>query len=383
MENGQFLGAFALYGYKKDPADRHKMIVDEETAKVVKHIYDLYIEGYSIKRISYILTESQIPTPTAYKQRNGYTYKNPHSDSATARLGVWSTTTIRNILTNNTYLGILTQGKAKKLSYKSKKVIKAPESEWIIKEDNHEPIIDTNTFYQVQKMMKSKRTVSCDDKQGNKKYKAHCLAGKVKCMDCGASLIKTGGGSSQDSRYLRCQLANKTRSKLCSSHSIRLNQLKDTVAGEIRKLINEVLNEGNEKYLAARLSEASDTNNTIGLKTRELNNINRIINESKKALSALYMDKVKKIISESEYVTLKEIFNSNINEQHEKSFKLKGEIESLKILQIEKPDAVTLAKKYVSFEELTSEIVMNFIDYIKVGEKDMYGNQDIHIHWNI
>lgn len=383
MKDGQFLGAFAPYGYKKDPNDRHKMVVDEETAKVVKKIFDLYLEGYSIKRISYILTETQIPTPTAYKRSLGFNYSNPNSDSATSRMGVWGTTTVRSILTNNTYIGVLTQGKEKKVSYKSKKVIKAPEEEWVIVEDNHKSIIDKNTFYQVQRMLKSKRTVSGDDGKGNKKHKAHCLASKVKCMDCGSSLIKTGGSSNQESRYLRCQLANKTRNKMCTPHSVRLNQLKNMVANEIHKLIDSVLNVDNEKYLAERLNGISDTNDTIEVKTKELNGINRIIQDNKDALSSLYMDKVKKIISDDEYVTLKETFNNTIDEQQSKYTKLKSEIESLKILSVEKPDALTLAKKYSNFEELTTEIVTQFIDFIEVGEKDMYNNQDIHIHWHI
>lgn len=383
MEDGQFLGAFAPYGYKKDPEDRHKMIIDEETAKVVRQIFDLYIQGYSIKRICYILTELQVPTPTAYKQSLGYAYKNPHESSTTSKFGVWGPTTVRNILTNSTYIGILTQGKEKKLSYKSKKVIKTPESEWVVKEDNHEAIIAKNIFFQVKEMLKAKRTVSNDDKQGNKKHKAHCLAGKVKCLDCGSTLIKTGGSSSSESRYLRCQLANKTRNKMCTPHSVRLNQLKEMVSNEIHKLIDSVISIDNEKYLAERLNGISNTNDAIEVKTKELNGINRTIQDNNNALSSLYMDKVKKIITEDDYITLKGTFKIAIDEQQAKAAKLKKEIDSLKILNIEKPDALTLAKKYSDFDELTTEIVMNFINYIEVGDKDMYGNQDMHIHWNI
>jgi DNA invertase Pin-like site-specific DNA recombinase len=382
MEDGQFLGAFAPYGYKKDPCDRHKMIIDEETAKVVKQIFDLYIEGYSIKRISYILTESQIPTPTAYKQSLGYSYKNPNSDSASSRLGVWGTTTVRSILKNTTYIGVLTQGKEKKLVYKSKKVVKTPESEWVVIDNNHESIIDINTFYQVQKILESKRTVSGDVK-GHEKYKAHSLAGKIKCFDCGSSLIKTGGGNAQESRYLRCQLASKTRNKKCLPHSLRLNQAIDMVTNEINKLINAVLNIENEKYLAERLNGISGTRDTIEAKTKELNKINRVIQENKDALSELYMDKVKKTITEEEYFMHKEKFNNTIHEQQAKCAGLASEIEILKIIHVEKPDAITLAKKYADFEKLTSEIVNDFIDYIEVGEKDMYGYQEVHIHWNI
>jgi site-specific DNA recombinase len=383
MEEGQFIGAFAPYGYKKNPSDRHKMVIDEETAKVVRQIFDLYLDGYSIKRIAYILTESQIPTPTAYKKSLGYNYKNPNADAASSKLGVWGTTTIRNILTNNTYVGILTQGKEKKLSYKSKKIVKTPESEWVIKENNHEAIVDKNTFYQVQKMLKSKRTVSRDDGLGNKKYKAHCLAGKVKCMDCGSTLIKTGGSSSAESRYLRCQLANKTRRKMCTPHAVRLNELKETVAGEIKKLINAVLNKDSEKYLANRFEGIAVAENKIETKTKELSKISKTIQDNKKALSDTYLDKSKNLISEDEYITLRETFNDTIYKEQERYERLKSEIELIKMVDVEKPDAMTLAKRYADFDELTTEIVTQFIDYIEVGEKDMYNNQDIHIHWNI
>jgi hypothetical protein len=381
MEDGQFLGAFAPYGYINDPNDRHKIMIDEEAAKVIKKIYDLYIEGYSIKRICYILTESQDPTPTAYKHSLGYNYKNPNSRSTSSKFGVWGPTTVRSILTNSTYIGVLTQGKVKKLSYKSKKVVKVPESEWIIKENNHEAIIDKGTFRQVQRMLESKRTVSGDTK-GNKKLKAHCLAGKVKCPACGSSLIKTGGGSSQESRYLRCQLANKTRNEMCTPHSVRLNQLKEIVANEIRESINVALNEDNVRFLEEKIN-SSDINNAIEVKTNELYRINRILQDNKDAISSLYMDKVKKIISEAEYVIHKEKFINTINDHQAKLSWLQNEIEKLKTIHIERPDTLSLVEKYVDFEELTSEIVAVFIDYINIGEKDMYGNQDVHIHWNV
>jgi site-specific DNA recombinase len=383
MKDGQFLGAFAPYGYKKDPADRHKIIIDEETAKIVKKIFELYMDGFSIKRICYILTELQIPTPTAYKKSLGYNYSNPNSSSASSILGVWGATTVRSILTNNTYIGILTQGKDKKVSYKSKKVIKAPQDEWIVIDNNHDAIIDRNTFYQVQKMLKAKRTVSGDDRQGNKKHKAHCLAGKVKCLDCGSTLIKTGGSSSEYSRYLRCQLANKTRNQKCSPHSIRFNQIRDLVSDEIHKIIDAVLNKDNEKFLTERLDGSSDMERTIQAKTKELNNISRILQENNSALSTLYLNMVKNIITQEEYITLKETFNCTLTNQHENYLKIKSDIDNLNSVCKEKPDALSLAKKYANFEELTIEIITYFIDYIEVGEKDLYGKQDIHIHWNV
>lgn len=382
MKDGQFLGAFSPYGYIKDPNDRHRIIVDAEAAKTVQKIYSLYIEGYSIKRICYILTEAMIPTPTVYKHSKGYAYKNPNCNSVSYKYGIWSPTTVRNILTNTTYLGILTQGKEKKPSYKSKRIIRAPESEWIVIENNHEAIIDKDTFYHVQKMLRVKRTVSGDAK-GNNKTKAHCLAGKVKCITCGSSLIKTGGGSSQVSRYLRCQLANKTRNKMCTPHAVRLSQLQELVADEIHKIINEVLKEKNEEYFQAHLTRVIDVNSTIEEKTNEQYYINRIIQDNENALASLYMDKVKMIITEEEYIAYRERFRSLIQEHIYKKQELQKEIDILKADRIETSDTLVLIKKYMDFDELTNEITAIFIDYIEIDEKDVYGNQNVHIHWNV
>jgi len=170
---------------------------------------------------------------------------------------------------------------------------------------------------------------------------------------------------------------------MCTPHSVRLNQLKDIVSSEIKQLINTVLNVDNEKYLTERLQGISDTTKVIEVKTKELSGICQIILEKNDVLTELYMDKVKGLVKEDDYVIISDNINKIINEQQAKYTRLKDEIEALKIINVEKPDPLTLAKKYADFEELTTEIVVGFIDYIEVGDKDMYGNQELHIYWNI
>ena len=221
MEDGQFLGSFACYGYKKNPEDRHKIVVDEEAAKVVRKIFDFYLQGYSVKQITNILTNEEILTPTQYKNSLGYKYQNNYASNFSTQYGIWGISTVKRILNNEAYVGTLIQGREKKVSYKSKKVVIAPEDEWVVIKNNHEAIIDLSIFNRVQQLMKSKRTVSSN--LGSDKRKAHCLAGKVKCKDCGSSMIKTGGYSPNRQTYIRCQLANKTRNKECTSHTVSLN----------------------------------------------------------------------------------------------------------------------------------------------------------------
>lgn len=157
MESGQFIGSFACYGYKKDPRDRHKLAIDEEAAKVVRRIFNLYLNGSSISRIGETLTEEKILTPTFYKQSKGLAYRNSRASSDIIETGVWSTSTIKRILENRTYTGCLIQGREKKVSYKSKKMVIAPEKEWVILENNHEPIISKEIYSQVENLRWKKR----------------------------------------------------------------------------------------------------------------------------------------------------------------------------------------------------------------------------------
>lgn len=380
MEDGQFLGAFAPFGYKTAPEDRHRIIIDEAAAEVVKQIFSLYLEGYSIKGICTILTELQLPTPTTYKQSQGYPYKNPNSGSMASSRGVWGASTVRGILSNTTYIGVLTQGKEKRLSYKSKRMVRVPEREWYVKENNHDAIIERSVFEQVQRILASRRTVSGEGKN-TVKWKAHCLAGKVKCPDCGSSLNKTGGGS-EKSRYLRCRLAGQSRNQMCTPHSVRLNQLIDMVAVEIRMALHSVLNEAYEKDLEKAILDTSLAHHAVAEKKKALNRIIRIIRDNQEALAALYLDKVRKVITEEEYNSYKERFGNTLHWQQTEYSKVKSELEEHEARLRLKPDTLALAGELVEFTELSTGLVTDFIDYIEVGE-DKDGRQDVHIYWNI
>ncbi|NLZ80455.1 MAG: recombinase family protein [Clostridiales bacterium] len=159
MESGQFIGSFACFGYKKDPKDRHKLVVDEEAAQVVRRIFNLYLSGYSISEIGEILTGEKILTPTFYKQSKGLAYRNTRASSGVIESGIWSSSTIKRILENRTYTGCLIQGREKKLSYKSKKMVITPKKEWVILDNNHEPIISKDMYLQVENLRKKRRKV--------------------------------------------------------------------------------------------------------------------------------------------------------------------------------------------------------------------------------
>lgn len=234
-EDGKFIGSFAPYGYIKDRNDKNKLLIDKDASKIVRMIFNDYLKGISTEQIAFLLNDKKIPNPTNYKQIQGFNYKNPFE---TDSHGLWSKTSIRRILRNEVYIGHMVQGKREKISYKSEIIRNNPRSKWIIKEKVHEPIIEEELFYRVQKRLDS--NIRCTNTG-----KTHVFAGKVICLDCKSTMNKTK--SSNNRSYLRCKLYSRgSYERLCSSHSISLERLKESVIEKLEEHVKKLLVE--EKY---------------------------------------------------------------------------------------------------------------------------------------
>lgn len=153
---GEFIGAFASYGYRKSPADKNRLVIDPYAAGVVKRIYALYLKGYGKNRIANILNEEKIPCPSEYKSLNGEHYRNSNRLESTS---YWTYSTINRILQNEMYTGNMVQGR-KKQQMRSR--ARAVEKEnWIVVPGTHEAVIDEGTWEKVQTLLKC-RTRSLD-----------------------------------------------------------------------------------------------------------------------------------------------------------------------------------------------------------------------------
>lgn len=148
QRQGQFLGSYAPYGYQKSPTDKHKLIIDNNTSHIVKWIFEQYAyQKKSYATIAKMLTAQNIPTPAQYKAMQG----KDRNRKGIKQNGVWSPSTIRNILHNAVYIGHMVQNKENKISYKHKKVCAVPQNDWIIVQNTHEAIISYETFVLCQK----------------------------------------------------------------------------------------------------------------------------------------------------------------------------------------------------------------------------------------
>jgi len=382
MKDGLYLGSFAPYGYIKSPENRHKLIIDDEAAGIVREIFKLYLQGYGCKQICDILAGRGVPTPSAYKKQRGLKFQTPNSGRYSEQYGAWARNSVLKILQNKAYIGFLIQGRERKVSYKSKKIVIAPKDEWIIIKNAHPPIIEEKTFYTVQSLLSNKRNTH---KPVSGIYKgtesAHILAGKIVCCNCGSSLHR-GATGRNGTRYLRCKLYKKTNGGQCTPHSVKLDEVTNMVEQKIKTLIQDYVSEDiNLKLVGEVFNNINNTQKLISTKEREITKCESKIQDAVRVMTAAYVDKAKGIISEMDFINIKEVLDVDSETQKIKKARLKDEITELYIKLKSVVNVEEALEKYLDFNFLTHDIVNDFIESIQVSEKDKNGEQDVIINW--
>lgn len=202
--NGEFIGSFAPYGYVKEPKDKHVLLVDEEAAEIVKSIFPMFLSGMNKLQITRHLNDHGVLCPTAYKRSKGIKYNAPNAQSNP----MWSAVTIDNILKNRVYVGDMVQGRQRVKSYKIHMQEKAPEDEWFIVENTHEPIIEREAFYKVQQLLKR------DTRTAPKKRELYLFSGFLRCADCGRAMSRIA--SKGKYVYYQCGTYKSLSKKACT-----------------------------------------------------------------------------------------------------------------------------------------------------------------------
>lgn len=371
--NGLHIGAFALYGYKKDPYQKGHLIIDEEAADVVREVFTLFSQGYGKTAIARLLNDRGIPNPTEYKRLHGLRYQQPKRKNST----LWKYFAISDMLTNEIYIGNMVQGKYGSISYKSKINKPRPKEEWYIVKGTHEPIIDRELWNRVQALIAEKAKPFSTGQIG-------LFARKVKCSHCGYTMRsgKTSAnrkGQKVEYRYLKCSNQHVSHNACIGSY-INIDKLEQKVLDELNKMSNELIN-------ADEVSENIEWNTALNeqkLKViKEISEYQHKIDEYTKGMRDMYMDKVKGVITAIDY----QEFSKDIKSEKErlemqviKSQELLNSIEK----KIESGEnKIELLERYRNMEHLTREAVETLIDHIAVGKRDKETNtQQIEIFWN-
>ena len=358
---GKYIGGFPIYGYRKDPADKNHLIPDPEAAEVVRQIYQWSLEGHGRQNIAFLLNQRGVPNPTRYKAERGWTCNHPIKND----FGLWNKVTVGRILTNEMYTGVMVQGRRRKVSYKSKVVIDAPESEWYRVEGTHEPIIDRATFEAVQRGLKLRTRT---DGTGE----AHLLSGLVKCADCGSTMSKC---SNVKQTYLRCRLyADSGREKLCTRHSVRLDQLIDLISDRIRYYVQTYY-----QLDPADLEPQRDTRReTLEQERKALTNQ---LEKRSQALKTLYLDRVAGILSEGQFVELNQSFLEEKSRLERRLHSIREDLAEGEHSE-DRTDLMERAKELLKLETVPRELVVELVEKIEICEKNPgTGQQKVKITW--
>lgn len=357
-KDGQYVGGFPLYGYRKADGDRNRLTVDLEAAAVVREIYALYIGGLGKTQIAKALNDRGVPNPARYKQNKGW-------GSQAGEPGLWHRNTVGRILAERMYTGDLVQGRRKKASYKSKRMLNVPPEEWDIVEGAHEAIINKATFRRVQELRRERT------RTGGEGGEAHLLAGKVRCLDCGSAMVKTSVSyRGKVHAYLRCRLYS-TDKKRCSSHSIRLDRLEAAVAGRIREELGRL----DPDRLASLLRGQSRSSQEESWIAEEENRLIQALARLQSGLGELYLDKAAGLISAEQYAAFQRDFTRR-GEQ------LERERAALSARRRESgpPEDAHQALASLMAGEPPRGLVRLLIDRIEVGEREG-GRQVLRLHW--
>ena len=359
---GQYIGASPVYGYRKDPEDKNRLIVDPEAAAVVRQIFQWYLEGKGKQSIAHLLNERGYDNPTMYKKKAGLpcSYSKRMGED-----GLWSPLSVMRILRNELYTGVMVQGKTRKVSYKSKACVRVPEERWFRVPGTHEAIIDAETFRRVQELMQPRvRT----DGLGQ----VHLLSGLVKCGDCGSTMAKTSNGRKGEKRvcYLRCHEGRT----LCTRHSIRLDQLTDLVTQRLREHITESYRLGDLSRFAA-IQKTDDQ-----ALQKELHALEKQIQRRSAALKSLYLDKASGLLDAVQFEALYRDFLAEKEKLEERQRELEKEL-------LEAPDEshtgfAEQIQAWMKLDPVPRELLVLAVERIEIGEKEEEtGRQAVRIYW--
>jgi len=286
QRRGLFIGGKPLFGYKKHPSEKNRIVIDEDAAPIVRRIFNMALEGLSCRQIAMKLNEEKVPTPA--------TYAGLRPGRSGPYAGLWSAERISDMLQNEIYIGNMVQGRSVKISYKSKKSVRQARENWVVVEGTHESIIDKDTFYKVQSLLGSRRRTRL-------RTYDFLLKGLIYCRECGYPLgvVNRKNAKGEDCLYFVCRTYQRsTKSGVCTCHSIKERTVTEAVIRKVRELCERHLNSDELIEIAGReISQAQ--------KSRSREDEAEALKTKIEALSAqlekIYLDRLDRVLDERDF----------------------------------------------------------------------------------
>ena len=362
-ENGKFMGTYPAYGYKRDPEDKHHLVIDEGIAPVVCRIFSMRAAGMGFHTIAVQLNEEGVPSPgMLYYQRRGK--EDPRRVNHK-----WASETVRQIVRNEVYIGNMVQGKTGTISYKNKKLISKPEDEWIRVEGTHEAIISRDVWDTVQSIdrRRVRKNAASDGIRS-------IFTGLVYCADCGFKMRnhteKFTYKDGTSGRYSSIICGNYARSgkSACTIHTIYENALEQIVLEDIRKKARFAAHDPEQlvRHIVS-LKEKEAHSRRVSCE-QEFKAVKARLDELERLMQSLYEDKYSGAVPQSVFQTLMRKYEA---ERAEKADALPELERKVKAGMENRQDAgrwTEIIRQYTEITKLDESILFALVDRIEVGE---------------
>ncbi len=363
-KKGEYIGAFTVFGYSKSKDDKHKLVVDEYAAEIVKKIFNMRIKGISASAIANLLNRLNVPSPAEYKKMSGSNFKANLQRNYKA---MWSAKAVLRILKNEIYTGTLIQGTHTTANYKVKKIVEKDKSEWAVVHDNHEAIVSNFEFTTVQ------RLISRDTRVCPGKTETYLFSGFLECADCHSLLIrKTSKYKDKIYAYYVCS-TNKMRLG-CSPHNISESELYNSVLLAINTYCKSIMNNFQmiENFNLEEVTQRCiiKIDNAVEEKDAEIKSLEQTLN----VVSRRFNEKIETEISFCE-------ISNDINLEIQKIKKeINGLLEEKKNIEKNIRDSFTYINMFLEngdIKELNKTILSQMVDKIL-----LYSDKRIEIFFN-
>ena len=356
-KNGEFIGAFAPYGYQKDGEDHHRLMVDTYAAGVVQDIFRMKLHGMSQDAIAGRLNDMGVLSPMEYKSASGSNYQ---TSFKTGERALWSSVTVRRILENECYVGNLVQGRQTTPNHKVKKYVVKPEKDWVRIEKNHEAVVSDRDFAIVQRLL------GMDTRMSPEQSEVYPLAGMVVCADCGAAMVRKNVCSGKRKyRYYVCSRNKET--KECASHRIGVERLEEAVLEVLKVQVANVLD---LKRAMEKVSEIPFQELDIRELERRIEQKEAEVLRCRELRNMLYEDMKDGIVSKEDYRELHEAYTQRRDLAEEAVRQMKGEIEDILASNTDKYRWLDYFAEHGNIDRLTRNVAVELIERVKVVDRE-------------
>ncbi len=372
QQNGEFIGTYAAYGYMKSKEDKHKIVVDEETAPVVKMIFEWKAQGFSYASIGRKLYDMGVMPPCRYRYDKGILKGKRYSE-----IVFWSQRTLKTILENEVYIGNMVQGRRKSRFFEGMNEVKVDKQDWSVVKNTHEPIISQELFDKVQKQLAMTReryfeNLGKYDKVSNKE---NIFKKKLVCGNCGTPLT----------RYKNVGKENKKKvsySYICPRHALYPNQcnflsisekdLKEIVMSSIKMQMSYL---SDMEIMFLNIAGSKEVKKKQADLTRAISDSLANISYIRTSRIRIASDLAKGLICDEEFNTIKNEFDKQLRAETEKLDGIRKKRDKFDKI-ISAPKWISELKKYHDSKILTRDMVEAFIEKIII-----YPDKRIEIMW--